>query len=135
MIKLFLSAGGASAQQAIACDYYQKLLMGALCQDTVDVNASVNNNNREIHQGTLVPATNPVGLGPLSAAVVAIGSTPSGWAKTKTVYNFLDSTASVAITPLSWLQVSLGTSVITQRNHVGTATPSAPYQLGYCSVA
>ena len=94
------------------CDYYQNLLIGTLCQRTVDLDLGIANNHREI--------TNSF-------------SDPFFQSSSKSTFNFLAISGSASITPLSWLKITLGYSGIVQSNSSSTSTfagfpPFAPPQ-------
>lgn len=75
------------------CDYYQDLLTGALCQNSIDLGLSIDNAHREIENGFIIPGFQ---------------------ASSKTTYNFLTLGASASVTPLDWLKVTLASSAIVQ---------------------
>lgn len=84
---------------APACDYYQNLLIGTLCQRTVDLDLGIANNHRDINNSFGDPFFQQVD---------------------KTTVNFLTLSGSASITPLSWLKITLGSSGIVQSNSAST---------------
>jgi hypothetical protein len=90
----FFAASALAASPVSGCDYYQTVLMGVLCQNTIDLGLGVGIDQREIKQAYMVP------------------NFYSSFSKTN--INFQTETASVSITPLSWLQVTLASNLVTQ---------------------
>jgi hypothetical protein len=101
---LLVASGPAFAEPPppASCDYYQKVLIGTLCQRTVDLDLGVSNNHREITSGFGNP-------------IVQVSN--------KATYNFLTLTGSASITPLSWLEITLSSSGTVQSNNA-SATES-----------
>ena len=84
---------------AAPCNYYQQVLIGTLCQRTVDLDLDVSNNHRQLTSGF---------------------GNPFLQVSNKTTINFLTLTGSVSITPLSWLKITLGSSGVVQSNNASS---------------
>jgi hypothetical protein len=105
---LLMTAGPAFAETppGPACDYYQNLLIGTLCERTVDLGLGVGNNHREITNSFSDPFLQEVN---------------------KTTVNFLTLSGSASITPLSWLKLTLGSSGVVQSNSASSSGTSAGF--------
>jgi hypothetical protein len=99
---LLVASGPAFAEPPATapCDYYQKVLIGTLCQGTVDLDLGVSNAHRTITSGF---------------------GDPFLQVSQKATYNFLTLTGSASITPTSWLEITLGSSGVVQSNLVSTS--------------
>jgi hypothetical protein len=104
---LLAASTPALAQPAPAsgCDFYQKVLIGTLCQRTVDLDVGVSNNHREITNGF---------------------GNPIQQVSNKTTYDFLTLSGSVSITPVSWLEITLGSSGVVQSNSASSTIRGFP---------
>lgn len=92
---LLTATAASAAMPGAACDYYENLLMGAMCQGTADLGLSIGNDHREIDSSYADPFLQQ---------------------SSKTTYNFLGLGASAAITPLPWLNFTVTSSLTTQTN-------------------